>query len=492
MYFYRFSFSLMLSTTVALSLIVDPLFAMDDGWTEQGSKKTKGKRGGSSSSTTSASFGRPAASGRSSFSSHTSSSTHTSTSSRTSSSGTSHQRIPAVDFDKPYPEAWNRLSLNEFFLLLQDNERPTPQDMVDWCNGLLSIFKEKSLQKDRKPIFISRSLTLLGQKAKTNKTLKTTLQRYFGEKPVLMKRWQEEAIAFLSSKKPNTQFNQQHLSNIFYGYGLLGLQPEGVFYDAWREATLARLQSGDPRTQFDQQELSNIFYGHAQLGLQPEDAFLKVWLEAAKPAFKESQFSKEALHSIYLFMKRFSLEDAFKDEILSGRFSSMKEDEETISPRGSSFQNDVLKSLQGFLKGKGLGEEVESEVWFDSLASRVDGYIRSLKIVVEADGPFHFFPGTQTYKPNDALREAILLTDPEVKGLVRVPYFEWNDKKDKEKNDFWQIKLSSFLKAEGDEEQKQSVKKGTLNVRAKEFISPRLNPLAAPFVPKSDEDLELT
>ena len=108
---------------------------------------------------------------------------------------------------------------------------------------MVNVFEDPSCKKDINEITLARAITLLGQKAKQDKQIKVILQKYFSEKPNLMKHWEKETIKRLKEK----QFDQQELANIFYGHAQLGLKPNEALYEAWKNATLSRLTSKNPK-----------------------------------------------------------------------------------------------------------------------------------------------------------------------------------------------------------------------------------------------------
>jgi len=342
-----------------------------------------------------------------------------------------------VDFSRPYPPEWNKLSVKQFFSTLQDKERPTSQFVVDWCNGMVSVFEEQSCEEEINEITLARLITLLGQKAKQNKEIKVILQKYFSEKPALMKYWREATTQSLKEM----QFNEQALSNIFYGHAQLGLKLEGELYEAWKKAALDCLKSTNPNKQFNQQELSNIFYAHALLGLKPNEPLYEAWKNAALSCLKSTnqnkQFSQKELHSIYLTLKRFSLENFLKNDFLQLKVLKAK------APKGSKLQDDVYRSLQEYLKTIHVSDMPQEEYWVEEIASRVDIYLASKKLVIEVDGPSHFFPETKEYKPKNRLKEEILNQTHKFTQLVRIPYYEWNELTTAEsKNKYFGGKLS--------------------------------------------------
>jgi len=346
-----------------------------------------------------------------------------------------------VDFFRPYPSEWDDLSVNKFFYRLQDEGRPTSQFVVDWCNGMVSVFE--CCPKEINEVTLARLITLLGQKAKQNKQIKVILQKYFSEKPELMKYWLARTIQSLKDE----QFNQQALANIFYGHAQLGLKPNKALYEAWERAALSRLKQTD---------------------------------------LKE-QFSQKGLHSIYLTIKRFALEDLLRENfsqvplIKVGKAKALKI---------STLQSDVSRSLQTYLKANNLSTLPQEEYWVEDIASYVDIFLAlaSQKVIIEVDGPNHFFPGTREYKPKNKLREEILNQTHIFTKLVRIPYYEWDELQTQEsKSKYLEGKLSlsleqtvqtdsSEIKEQETRPVKHGAKKSSLRADAPSFV-PQANRL---------------
>ncbi|MBL8677134.1 MAG: RAP domain-containing protein, partial [Alphaproteobacteria bacterium] len=314
--------------------------------------------------------------------------------------------------------------------------------------------------------------------------------------------WKSAALSRLTSKNPKEQFNQQELANIFYGHAQLGLKPNEAFYEAWKSAALSRLTSKNPKEQFNQQELANIFYGHAQLGLKPNEAFYEAWKSAALPRLKSTdpkeQFSQKQLHSIYLTMKRFALEDLLRENL--PRVPLIKT-LKAKAPKRSKLQSDVSQSLQTYLKANNVSTLPQEEYWVEDVASYVDIFLAlaSQKVIIEVDGPSHFFPGTREYKPKNKLREEILNQTHMFTKLVRIPYYEWDELQTLEsKSKYLEGKLSlslgqtvqtdsSEIKEQETKSVKHGAKKSSLRADAPPFV-----PQANRLLPKKKLPLSST
>ncbi|MBX9620496.1 MAG: hypothetical protein K2X28_00435, partial [Alphaproteobacteria bacterium] len=219
-----------------------------------------------------------------------------------SSSSDSYGKSTDLNFDSPYPEKWNQLSVRDYFGLLQDEIHPAPQLVVNWCKGMFSILTDVSLEKQINQITLSRIFSLLGQKSK-QRAVKMALKDYFKAKPEFLKEWYSKALSCLNSKNPRDQFDQLHLSNIFYGHALLGQLMRPDFEMAWYAASLNRLKSQNPSDQFDQQALTNIFYGHALLKQKMRPDFETAWYAAALNRLKSpnprDHFDQQHLSNIF-------------------------------------------------------------------------------------------------------------------------------------------------------------------------------------------------
>ncbi|MBL8676985.1 MAG: RAP domain-containing protein, partial [Alphaproteobacteria bacterium] len=299
----------------------------------------------------------------------------------------------------------------------------------------------------------------------------------------LYEAWRNAALCRLKSKNPKEQFNQQALANIFYGHAQLGIKPDEALYEAWNKPALARLRSKDPEEKFNQQHLSNIFYGHALLGIKPERELSGAWKEAAlsflNSTSSNGKFSLKELHSIYLTMKRFSLEYLLENDFPR---TSLLTTYKAKAPKGSKLQSEVYRALQEHLKSTYVSDMPQEEYWVEEIASHVDIYLASKKIVIEVDGPSHFFPETKEYKPKNKLKEEILKQTHKLTQLVRIPYYEWDELTTAEsKNRYLKNKLSLSLeknvhsgvpkiKEQEIKQIKHAAKTSTLRAEAPSFV----------------------
>lgn len=349
-----------------------------------------------------------------------------------------------VDLFRPYPSEWNDLSENKFFFKLQDEERPAPPFVVDWCNGMLSLFEESSCQKDINEITLASLITLLGQKAKKDKKIRAVLQDYFQKKPELMSNWTKNTIHSLQGN----QFNQQNLANIFCGHAQLGMEPEGEFFIAWKKVALPYLQSTN----------------------------------------SQERFTLKEIHSIYLTIKRFSLGSILGDNFPQ---ASLIKKGKTKTPKGSKLQEEVLQSVNSYLARIGISNLAQEEYWVDDIASHVDIYLASLNVIMEVDGPSHFFAGTQEYKPKNKLKEEILHQSQKFAGLVRIPYYEWNKMITLEsQHTYLAGKLSPFIEA-AKQRHSLKTKKEDINAEERDVKKSTLRPEVAPYIPLAERKNQL-
>ncbi|KAB2831825.1 MAG: hypothetical protein F9K49_09125, partial [Caedimonadaceae bacterium] len=202
-----------------------------------------------------------------------------------------------------------------------------------------------------------------------------------------------------------------------------------------------------------------------------------------KPTDPKEKFSLKELHSIYLTMKRFSLEHLLEDSFPQ---ASLLESCKAIAPKVSKLQNDVYQSLQSYLRKINLSDLPREEYWVDDIASCVDIFLVSKKIIIEVEGPSHFFPGTKKYKPKNKLREEILNQTHKFTKLVRIPYYEWEELATLEsKQKYLENKLSLSL---GHSVQTVAPKIEELEIKQEKHIAKTsdLKADAAPFIPQAE------
>ncbi|WP_331256037.1 hypothetical protein [Candidatus Bealeia paramacronuclearis] len=271
-------------------------------------------------------------------------------------------------------------------------------------------------------------------------------------------KWETEALSHVS------KFNEQELSNIFYGNAKLGGKLSDKFLANWEIQALSHV------SKFNEQELSNIFYGQALLGNPFSQKFVGAWKETflSKRTNGEFQDPSAEIHSIYLAIQRFNLQKEFAEDLFQEIKLLSKKHGKKNKITTSQLQNSVFESLQSYSKDKDLGD-LEEEAFFESVMSPVDIYLKKYGIVVEVQGPSHFLSDHKTAKPEDRLKEHILLNDSEGKvcSVLAIPYFEWNLlKNEQEKFGYFNEKLSPILQTLNLSSPHQETSKGRENFKS--------------------------
>ncbi len=299
--------------------------------------------------------------------------------------------------------------------------------------------------------------------------------------------WQSAAVDGIRN------FNSQDLANSIYAFGVLGIKPSAEFLNAWQSAAVAGIRNFNP------QNLANSIYAFGVLGLKPSAEFLNAWQSSAEAGIRNfnSQDLANCIYALMLMQKVFDVRGFDNDKVMlfvnllkSKADLSLEEKmvlgtalfvyckEKINSPSShvtkSEFQTKVYSSV------KSLCPNVEEEKYFPEIGVSVDVYleINGKKVVIQADGPIHYFDGTKEETPRTKFNTYLLEKYCGCE-VLRIPFYEWDVlKSEKEKQDYLKGKIDKILG-----EKCVGVPKG-LSAGSKEFApSSRMKIESSTFVP---------
>jgi len=150
---------------------------------------------------------------------------------------------------------------------------------------------------------------------------------------------------------------------------------------------------------------------------------------------------------IYLAVKGCRLELEFS---AGKRFAKVLERAKSRKTTTSKFQESVENAVRHIVTGH--NEKIQSEAFIESIGSHCDLYIEiegGKRIIIEADGRYHYLPDSKTLNFETLLKTKILERCGYV--VIRIPYFVWDELKTKEEEQTFllkdpQLKLLSTVK----------------------------------------------
>jgi very-short-patch-repair endonuclease len=221
-------------------------------------------------------------------------------------------------------------------------------------------------------------------------------------------------------------FDLTSLIHLFYAIALFRdhLAPE---FKGFESQVLERLKVY--KDELDLQTYSTLFYSYALKGQKPHPLFIESYL-----SFLERQGFRHAtdsdVHQLYLARQRLDLPFLIPSYVLPLFLKRIREQK----AQRSSFERVIQSYMQ-----KILTPMSSKDTWIEETASYVDLFYPSLRLIIQVDGPRHFFekmPGLdEVLSPQDELLDAILRSA--CYHVVRIPYSAWKGlKTEKEKLNF--------------------------------------------------------
>jgi very-short-patch-repair endonuclease len=204
-----------------------------------------------------------------------------------------HPNKHTLDFKSPYPEKWKRLPIIPYFTLLTKETMATPQFVIDWCKGMLDIFKDVKRQKEVNNFTYARCITLLGQRAKED-SVKSVLKKYFKENPEFLSTWFDTATYMLTHR----EFDEIQVTSIFGGLAKLGIKMPFDFERAWYNIAYGFLTAEHPEDQISQRSLTSILYKHAKHKIAMPADFTETLENALLAKLEADEFDQQSLGNI--------------------------------------------------------------------------------------------------------------------------------------------------------------------------------------------------